>query len=52
MKPEELARRKIDELLQAAGELVPTEAELTRRQNRGCKPASVLLERIRKERQK
>jgi type I restriction enzyme, S subunit len=32
------------------GELVPTEAELARREGREYEPASVLLERIRKER--
>jgi type I restriction enzyme S subunit len=32
------------------GELVPTEAELARREGRDCEPASVLLERIRAER--
>lgn len=32
------------------GELVPTEAELARREGRDYEPASVLLERIRKER--
>jgi type I restriction enzyme S subunit len=32
------------------GELVPTEAELARREGRGYEPASVLLERIRAER--
>jgi type I restriction enzyme S subunit len=34
------------------GELVPTEAELARREGRGYESASVLLERIRKEREK
>jgi hypothetical protein len=34
------------------GELVPTEAELARREGREYEPASVLLERIRKEREK
>ncbi len=34
------------------GELVPTEAELARREGRGYEPASVLLERIKAERQK
>ena len=33
------------------GELVPTEAELARREGRKYEPASVLLERIRKERE-
>lgn len=33
------------------GELVPTEAELARREGRDYEPASVLLERIRKERE-
>ena len=32
------------------GELVPTEAELARREGREYEPASVLLERIKKER--
>ncbi len=32
------------------GELVPTEAELARREDREYEPASVLLERIKKER--
>jgi type I restriction enzyme S subunit len=32
------------------GELVPTEAELARREGREYEPALVLLERIRKER--
>jgi len=32
------------------GELVPTEAELARREGRDYEPASVLLERIRAER--
>jgi len=32
------------------GELVPTEAELARREGREYEPASVLLERIRRER--
>lgn len=34
------------------GELVPTEAELARREGRDYEPASVLLERIKKEREK
>jgi len=34
------------------GELVPTEAELARREGRDYEPASVLLERIRREREK
>ena len=33
------------------GELVPTEAELARRERREYEPAAVLLERIRKERE-
>jgi type I restriction enzyme S subunit len=33
------------------GELVPTEAELARAEGRDYEPASVLLERIRKERE-
>jgi type I restriction enzyme S subunit len=34
------------------GELVPMEAELARREGREYEPASVLLERIKKEREK
>jgi len=34
-----------------SGELVPTEAELARREDREYEPASVLLERIKKERE-
>lgn len=34
-----------------SGELVPTEAELARREGRSYKPAFVLLERIRAERE-
>ena len=34
------------------GELVPTEAELARREGRDYEPASVLLERIKAEREK
>jgi type I restriction enzyme S subunit len=34
------------------GELVPTEAELARREGREYEPASVLLERIKNEREK
>jgi type I restriction enzyme S subunit len=33
------------------GELVPTEAELARREGREYEPASVLLDRIKKERE-
>jgi hypothetical protein len=33
------------------GELVPTEAELARREGREYEPASVLLERIKKQRE-
>ena len=33
------------------GELVPTEAELARREGREYEPASVLLERIKRERE-
>jgi type I restriction enzyme S subunit len=48
---------RADKLMQAIlakafrGELVPTEAELARREGRDYEPASVLLERIRAERQ-
>ncbi len=38
-------------LLVQLGELVPTEAELARAEGRDYEPASVLLERIRKERE-
>jgi len=34
------------------GELVPTEAELARREGRDYEPASVLLERVKKERER
>ena len=50
------ARARADRLTQAIlsrafrGELVPTEAELARRDGREYEPASVLLERIREER--
>jgi type I restriction enzyme S subunit len=51
------ARRMADQLTQAVlakafrGELVPTEAELARRENRTYEPAAELLARIRAERQ-
>jgi type I restriction enzyme S subunit len=51
-----LATARAEKLTQAIlakafrGELVPTEAELARREGRGYEPASVLLERIRAER--
>jgi type I restriction enzyme S subunit len=54
----EAATKRADNLTQAIlakafrGELVPTEAELARREGRDYEPASVLLERIRAERQK
>ncbi len=50
------AEAKVEKLTQAIlakafrGELVPTEAELARRESRDYEPASVLLERIRRER--
>ena len=50
------ARARVDALPQAilarafSGRLVPTEAELARREGRSYEPASVLLERIRVER--
>jgi type I restriction enzyme S subunit len=50
------ARAKADALTQAVlakafrGELVPTEAELARRDGRDYEPASALLERVRAER--
>lgn len=53
-----LARGHVDGLTQSLfakafrGELVPTEAELARREGRDCEPASVLLERIRADRAK
>jgi type I restriction enzyme S subunit len=52
------ARRRVERLTQAVltkafrGELVPTEAELARREGRDYEPASVLLERIRAERER
>jgi type I restriction enzyme S subunit len=52
----EAATRRADKLTQAIlakafrGELVPTEAELARREGRTYEPASILLERIRAER--
>jgi type I restriction enzyme S subunit len=51
-----VARKQADALPQAilarafSGRLVPTEAELARREGRMYEPASVLLERIRRER--
>lgn len=51
------ATRQVETLTQAIlaqafrGELVPTEAELSRREGRDYEPASVLLERIRKTRE-
>jgi len=54
----EFARDKADKLTQSIlakafrGELVPTEAELARREGREYEPASVLLERIKQERSK
>jgi type I restriction enzyme, S subunit len=50
------AKQRVDALTQAVlarvfrGELVPTEAELARREGRDYEPASVLLERIRADR--
>jgi type I restriction enzyme S subunit len=50
------ATARVEKLTQAVlakafrGELVPTEAELARRESRDYEPASVLLERIRAER--
>ena len=50
------ARKRVDALTQAVlakafrGELVPTEAELARREGRDFEPASALLERVRVER--
>ena len=51
------ATKRVEKLTQAIlakafrGELVPTEAELARKEGRSYEPASVLLERIRKERE-
>jgi type I restriction enzyme S subunit len=51
----EVARAQVNRLTQAVlakafrGELVPTEAELARREGREYEPASVLLERIKKD---
>jgi type I restriction enzyme S subunit len=51
------AMQRVDRLTQSVlskafrGELVPTEAELAQREGREYEPASVLLERIRKERE-
>jgi type I restriction enzyme, S subunit len=56
-KQVEAATRRVDKITQAIlakafrGELVPTEAELARREGRSYEPASILLERIRNERQ-
>jgi type I restriction enzyme S subunit len=53
----EIATKRADKLTQAVlakafrGELVPTEAELARREGRDYEPASVLLDRIRAARQ-
>jgi type I restriction enzyme S subunit len=50
------AKQRVDALTQAVfakafrGELVPTEAELARREGRDYEPAAALLERIRTER--
>lgn len=50
------AKTQVDKMQQAIlakafrGELVPTEAELARREGRDYEPASVLVERIRSER--
>ena len=52
-----IATSRADKLIQSIlakafrGELVPTEAELARREGRECESASVLLERIKKERE-
>jgi type I restriction enzyme S subunit len=54
----EVARQESDKLTQSIlakafrGELVPTEAELARREGREYEHAAVLLERIKKEREK
>jgi type I restriction enzyme S subunit len=51
------AKSRVESLLQSIlakafrGELVPTEAELARREGREYEPASVLLERIKKQRE-
>ncbi len=51
------ALERVEALTQAVltkafrGELVPTEAELARREGREYEPASVLLERVRADRQ-
>lgn len=56
-KQVESATKRAEKITQAVlakafrGELVPTEAELARRESRPYEPASVLLERIRRERQ-
>jgi type I restriction enzyme S subunit len=53
----EVATKRADKLTQAIlakafrGELVPTEAELARREGRDYEPASVLLERLRADRE-
>jgi type I restriction enzyme S subunit len=52
-----LATQRVEKTTQAIlakafrGELVPTEAELARQQNRNYEPATALLERIRAERE-
>ncbi|HTW90958.1 MAG TPA: restriction endonuclease subunit S [bacterium] len=57
-KQVEAATKRVDKLTLAIlakafrGELVPTEAELARKESRSYEPASVLLERIRHERAK
>ena len=54
----EAARLRADKLTQSMlakafrGELVPTEAELARQEGRSYEPASILLERIKAEREK
>jgi len=54
---QQCGRRFVDGLVRAIlskafrGELVPTEAELARREGREYEPASVLLERIKKMRE-
>jgi type I restriction enzyme S subunit len=55
-KQVEAATKRVDKLTQTVlakafrGELVPTDAELARREGRSYEPASVLLDRIRQER--
>ena len=54
----EAATKRADQLTQAVlakafrGELVATEAELARRENRDYEPALILLERVKSERDK